>query len=61
MEYEFTFVLNEKSPEVTSVIEVDMPFFPVDNIDSVGFDLLIDEGRLLFVFISLIEDWADCC
>jgi hypothetical protein len=28
------FVLNEKSPEVTSVIEVDMPFFPVDNIDS---------------------------
>lgn len=50
-------VLNEKSPEVTSVIDVDKPFFPVD---SVVFDLLIDERGLLFVFVSLIEDW-DCC
>jgi hypothetical protein len=37
-----------------------MPFFPVDNIDSGVFDLFIDEEGLLFVLVSLIEDW-DCC
>jgi hypothetical protein len=50
-------VLNEKSPEVTSVIEVDMPFFPVD---SIVLDLLMDEGGVLFVFISFIDD-CNCC
>jgi hypothetical protein len=57
IKYIFTFVLNEKSPEVvTSGIEVDMVFFPVD---SVVFDLFIDERGLLFTFVSFIDDW-DC-
>lgn len=37
-----------------------MGFFPVFNVDSVGFDLLADEVELLFVFVSLIDD-CDCC
>jgi hypothetical protein len=47
--------LNEKSVVATSVIEVGMPFFPVDNGDSIGFDLLTDTEGLLFGFVSLIE------
>jgi hypothetical protein len=42
------------------VIDVDIPFFPVDNVDSLVFVLLIDGEVLLFVFVSLIED-CDCC
>jgi hypothetical protein len=57
MNLELTLVLNEKSPEVTSVIEVDRPFFPVD---SIVLDLLMDEGGVLFVFISFIDD-CNCC
>ncbi len=55
-----TFGLNEKRPEVTSVIEVDRPFFTVDKVDSIVLDLLIREEGLLFSFVSLIED-CDCC
>lgn len=53
--------LNEKSPVVvTSVIEFDGPFFAVDKVDSVDFDLLFNADVLLFVLVSLIEVW-DCC
>jgi hypothetical protein len=55
-----TFGLNEKRPVVTSVIEVDRPFFTVDKVDSIVLDLLIREEGLLFIFVSLIED-CDCC
>jgi hypothetical protein len=34
-----------------------MPFFPVD---SIVLDLLMDEGGVLFVFISFIDD-CNCC
>ena len=55
-----TFVLNEKRPVGISVIEFEMLFFPVVDIDSVVFDFMINEDELLLVFISLIED-CDCC
>jgi hypothetical protein len=50
-----TFCLNEKSVAGTSVIDVGIPFFAVDNVDSMGFDLLTDKDGLLFGFVSLIE------
>ena len=53
----FTLVLNEKSPEDTSVIVVGGPFFPVV---SGAFDLLSDVGGLLLLLASFIEV-CDCC
>jgi len=53
----FTLFLNENNWGVTSVIDVDMPFFAVDSV--VVFDLFTDERELLFVLTSFIVD-CDC-
>ena len=37
-------------------MELDMPFFTVDEAASVPFDLLMDGDALLFTFVSLIDD-----
>lgn len=48
--------LKENRPVVTSVMELDIPFFTVDDAGSLPFDLLMDVDALLFPFVSLIDD-----
>ena len=55
-----TFGLKEKNELVTSAIDVDKPFLPVDNVGSAGFNFTLDAGGLLFAFVSFMDVW-DCC
>lgn len=55
-----TFGLKEKNELVTSVIDVDKPFLPVDSVDSAGFGFVFDTDGLLFGLVSFMDGW-DCC